>query len=165
MIFHLFFPFKGYEKPFYLSNYISSRIGTRQEEYDFASDKMEVHMIHGYKLGPKDGPFKQEGETRSRMNNFLKSAGIQDGDLLIVSDVDEIPRAEVVDLFRNCIGMPKIVHLDMNVYVYSFGYKNQLNTWKATIQEYQTGITSYTHGLKSPYKLTGCRQLFLCVCL
>ena len=54
------------------------------------------------------------------MNTFLKAAGIRDGDLLIQSDVDEIPRSETVHLFQWCEGMPKIVHLDMTAYIYRY---------------------------------------------
>ena len=77
----------------------------------FALDKMEVHTIEsGSSLNSLDGggmasslgsnslgngeePFKEEGNTRSKMNKLLRQAGIQDDDLLIVSDVDEIPRS------------------------------------------------------------------------
>ena len=64
-----------------------------------------------------------EGQTRGQMNTFLKAAGIRDGDLLIQSDVDEIPRSETVHLFQWCEGMPKIVHLDMTAYIYRYVLK------------------------------------------
>ena len=75
----------------------------------FALDKMEVHTIESGSLSSLDGggmasskgslgdgeePFKEEGNTRSKMNKLLRQAGIQDDDLLIVSDVDEIPRSQ-----------------------------------------------------------------------
>ena len=73
----------------------------------FALDKMEVHTIESgsldgggmasskgsNSLGDGEEPFKEEGNTRSKMNKLLRQAGIQDDDLLIVSDVDEIPRS------------------------------------------------------------------------
>ena len=61
-----------------------------------------------------------EGQTRGQMNTFLKEAGIRDGDLLIQSDVDEIPRSDTVQLFQWCKGMPKIVHLDMTAYIFRY---------------------------------------------
>ena len=82
----------------------------------FAMDKMEVHTIEsGSSSSSRSGggggggmasnkysnslgsnseePFKEEGNTRGKMNKLLRQAGIQDDDLLIVSDVDEIPRS------------------------------------------------------------------------
>ena len=80
----------------------------------FALDKMEVHTIESgssssrrssldgggtasskgsNSLSDGEEPFKEEGNTRSKMNKLLRQAGIQDDDLLIVSDVDEIPRS------------------------------------------------------------------------
>ena len=89
------------------------------------------------------------------MNKLLRQAGIQEDDLLIVSDVDEIPRAEVVELFQKCQGMPDIVQLDMTMYIYSFGFQNLLSTWKAAIHRYKVGHFSYSHGLQSYYRLKG----------
>ena len=86
----------------------------------FALDKMEVHTIEsGSSLNSLDGggmasslgsnslgngeePFKEEGNTRSKMNKLLRQAGIQDDDLLIVSDVDEIPRSQWAKNVQYC---------------------------------------------------------------
>ena len=87
------------------------------------------------------------------MNRILRSAGIEDGDLLIQSDVDEIPRAEVIQLFRWCEGVPPIVHLDTPAFVYSFGFQAQYSTWKATLHTYRLGHTGYSHGRQSDFRL------------
>ena len=138
----------GHEKPLYLTDYIKQP----QHHFQFAADKMEVHGIQGRNLSPGEDPFAQEGHTRGQMNRFLIGAGIRDGDILIVSDVDEIPRSQTVELFRQCQG-PDIVHLDMTAYVYSFGFKNHLTTWKASLHRYRRGHTGYGHGLQSPFRL------------
>ena len=64
-------------------------------------------------------------------------------------------RSEVVELFRKCSGMPDVVQLDMDLYIYSFGFKNLLSTWKAAIHRYQTGMYHYSHGLQSYHRLKG----------
>ena len=107
----------GRVKPLFLSDYLQ-----RQTRLDFVKHKLVVHAIDGWNLPPGVDPFFREGLTRGHMNGFLVEAGIRDGDLLIQSDVDEIPRAETVQLFRWCQGMPNIVHLDMTAYVYRFGF-------------------------------------------
>ena len=82
----------------------------------FALDKMEVHTIESgsldrggmasskgsNSLGDGEEPFKEEGNTRSKMNKLLRQAGIQDDDLLIVSDVDEIPRSQWTKKLQYC---------------------------------------------------------------
>ncbi len=95
------------------------------------------------------------------MKQFLKEAGLAKGDILIVSDVDEIPRAEVVTLFRKCTGMPPVVHLDMISFQYSFGFKRLDNSWKAALHIYNGNKTRYNHKLKSNFKLPGCKFSFL----
>ena len=73
----------------------------------------------------------------------------------ILLKVDEIPRSEVIELFQKCQGMPDIVQLDMTAYIYSFGFRNLLNTWKAAIHRYKVGHSYYSHGLQSYYRLKG----------
>lgn len=134
-----------------LSNYVGS---SENNVLQFARNKMAIGMVHGWKLQPGEGPFAQEGSTRSKMNSFLQKAGIGDGDILIISDVDEIPRAEVVDLYRKCEGMPDILHLDMPVYIYSYGFRMLGTTWKAAIHKFKHGRTFYSHGQVSDVRLS-----------
>ena len=52
---------------------------------------MEVHRIRGSGVeGAAGEPFKEEGNTRGKMNKLLRQAGIQEGDLFIVSDVSDL---------------------------------------------------------------------------
>ena len=52
---------------------------------------MEVHRIRGSSVeGAAGEPFKEEGNTRGKMNKLLRQAGIQEGDLFIVSDVSDL---------------------------------------------------------------------------
>ena len=51
--------------------------------------------------------------------------------------------------------MPDVVQLDMDLYIYSFGFRNILSTWKAAIHRYKTGQSHYSHGLQSYHRLKG----------
>ena len=100
--------FLGHKKPLYLTDHMK----LPNHNFVFAMDKMEVHTIESGSSSRSGGgggmasnkysnslgsnseePFKEEGNTRGKMNKLLRQAGIQDDDLLIVSDVDEIPRS------------------------------------------------------------------------
>lgn len=53
------------------------------------------------------------------MDYLLKQAGIQDDDLLIMSDVDEIPSRHTINLLRWCDDTPPVLHLRLKNYLYS----------------------------------------------
>ena len=54
------------------------------------------------------------------MLHAVYDAGATMGDVVLVSDVDEIPSRETVALLKGCDGWPRILHLDLPVYRYSF---------------------------------------------
>jgi len=70
---------------------LSNQLTLPNHHFEFASDKMEVHRIRGSGVqGAAGEPFKEEGNTRGKMNKLLRQAGIQEGDLFIVSDVSDL---------------------------------------------------------------------------
>ena len=63
---------------------------------------------------------------RIGLYNALRAAGIRDGDVVLMGDADEIPRADVVEVLAKCDGWPDIVSLAMRSYYISFEFRNQL---------------------------------------
>ena len=80
-----------------------------------------VHIVHRNNLtDPRDIEHAQRwlggGEGLAR-------AGVRDGDLVIVGDVDEVPRASVLETLRQCAGYPANVCLASRSYYLSFEFR------------------------------------------
>ncbi|OTF83009.1 hypothetical protein BLA29_014192, partial [Euroglyphus maynei] len=76
------------------------------------------------------------------------------GDLIIVGDVDEIPRRSTIDLFRRCDEYPEIVHLQMKTYFYSFEfYYSWDDFWQAKVQIFDRKRFYYSHQKGGDYLL------------
>lgn len=61
----------------------------------------------------------------------------QRGDVIIMADVDEIPRASTVHLFKHCTGYPSPIHLQLKTYFYSFEFFFSTDdSWRAKIVIY-----------------------------
>ncbi|CAH1432818.1 unnamed protein product [Lactuca virosa] len=109
-----------------------------RHRFAFAEEK----IIYGFLPGdvpPSDvhiDPFLIESHHRSIMNELIRRSGISDGDLLIVSDTDEIPSSHTVNLLRLCDGLPSVLHLEMRNYLYSFEFPVDYNSWRATAHIY-----------------------------
>ncbi|KAG7023505.1 hypothetical protein SDJN02_14531, partial [Cucurbita argyrosperma subsp. argyrosperma] len=70
--------------------------------------------------------------------------GISNGDLLIMSDTDEIPSPHTVKLLQWCDEVPSIVHLEMRNYMYSFEFPVDYSSWRASVHIYGP-YTHYRH--------------------
>ncbi|KAD7478694.1 hypothetical protein E3N88_01830 [Mikania micrantha] len=136
--------FTGIPKPHYFAN--------NRERFDFVEPHLTYGTIGGrFKKG--ENPFIEEAYQRVALDHLLKIAGIEDGDLLIMSDVDEIPSAHTIDLLRWCEGPPSIIHLNLNNYLYSFEFKVDHSSWRASVHQYQKGKTRYAHYRQTDYLL------------
>ncbi|KAI3813125.1 hypothetical protein L1987_17841 [Smallanthus sonchifolius] len=123
-----------------------------RERFDFVEPRLTYGTIGGrFKKG--ENPFVEEAYQRVALDHLLKIAGIEDGDLLIMSDVDEIPSAHTIDLLRWCEGPPQIVHLNLNNYLYSFEFHVDHSSWRASVHQYQKGKTRYAHYRQTDYLL------------
>ncbi|MFS8032184.1 putative beta-1,4-mannosyl-glycoprotein 4-beta-N-acetylglucosaminyltransferase [Helianthus anomalus] len=123
-----------------------------RERFDFAEPRLTYGTIGGrFKKG--ENPFVEEAYQRVALDQLLKIAGIEDGDLLIMSDVDEIPSAHTIDLLRWCDGPPPILHLNLNNYLYSFEFNVDHSSWRASVHQYQKGKTRYAHYRQTDYLL------------
>ncbi|CAG2115453.1 unnamed protein product [Medioppia subpectinata] len=75
------------------------------------------------------------------------------GDIIICSDVDEIPSEETVQLLRDCTGFSNNMHLQLNMYLYSFEYFYSTDdSWRAHISIYDNNF-HYRHGRLSDHLL------------
>lgn len=116
-----------------------------RDRFAFAEEK----IVYGFlpleiASGVHVDPFLIESHHRSIMNELIRKSGISDGDLLLVSDTDEIPSSHTVKLLQSCDGLPTVLHLEMRNYVYSFEFPVDYNSWRATAHIYSRW-TRYRH--------------------
>lgn len=92
-----------------------------------------------------ENPFVEEAYQRLALDHLLKIAGIEDDDLLIMSDVDEIPSSHTINLLRWCDKIPPVIHLQLRNYLYSFEFELEHKSWRASVHKYERGKTRYAH--------------------
>ncbi|KAJ0229541.1 Uncharacterized protein HA466_0315640 [Hirschfeldia incana] len=115
-----------------------------REKFDFVEPRLTYGSVGGrFKRG--ENPFVEEAYQRIALDQLIKLAGIQEDDLLIMSDVDEIPSAHTIDLLRWCDGYPPVLHLQLRNYLYSFEYYVDGKSWRASVHRYNPGKTRYAH--------------------
>ncbi|RAL42927.1 unnamed protein product [Cuscuta campestris] len=115
-----------------------------RKSFDFVESRLTYGQAPGrFRTG--ENPFIEEAYQRLALDYLLKQAGIQDDDLLIMSDVDEIPSRHTINLLRWCEDIPMILHLRMKNYLYSFEFLVDDNSWRASVHRYQSGKTRYAH--------------------
>ncbi|KAL2479622.1 beta-1 [Abeliophyllum distichum] len=144
--------FTGIPKPLYFA--------ANRNRFAFAEEKI-VHGIFPGRIasyGSRDDPFKLESEQRIAMNGLLRRAGISNGDLLIMSDTDEIPSPHTVKLLQWCDEVPPVLHLEFKHYMYSFEFPVDYSSWRATIhiykylREFVFKMTAYSHADRVRHK-------------
>ncbi|KAH8506358.1 hypothetical protein H0E87_013257 [Populus deltoides] len=127
--------FTGIPKPLFFD---SNRF-----RFAFVKEKI-VHGVFSGRFatrGTHESPFGLEFEQRRAMNGLLRGSGISNGDLIIMSDADEIPSPHTVKLLQWCEEIPHAIHLELKHYMYSFEFPVDYSSWRATIQIFgpQTG--------------------------
>ncbi|KAA8530181.1 hypothetical protein F0562_004890 [Nyssa sinensis] len=128
--------FTGLPKPYYFAN--------NRDQFKFIEPRLTYGTIGGrFKKG--ENPFVEEAYQRVALDQLLRIAGIDDDDLLIMSDVDEIPSGHTINLLRWCDDIPPILHLQLKNYLYSFEFLWDNKSWRASVHRYQTGKTRYAH--------------------
>ncbi|XP_073526514.1 beta-1,4-mannosyl-glycoprotein 4-beta-N-acetylglucosaminyltransferase-like [Phyllobates terribilis] len=118
--------------------------GINRDKFKFVEPRLTYGKIGG-RFRKGENPFVEEAYQRLALDQLLKLAGIQEDDLLIMSDVDEIPSRHTIDLLRWCDDIPPILHLRLKNYLYSFEFKVDDSSWRASIHRYQPGKTRYAH--------------------
>ncbi|KAF7135711.1 hypothetical protein RHSIM_Rhsim08G0048400 [Rhododendron simsii] len=137
--------FTGLPKPhFFASN---------RDQFKFIEPRLTYGTVGGkYRKG--GNPFYEEAYQRVALDHLLRIAGIEDDDLLIMSDVDEIPSGHTIDLLRWCDDIPPKLHLHLRNYLYSFEFIWAHRSWRASVHRYQIGKTRYAHYRQSDYLLS-----------
>ncbi|KAI4350627.1 hypothetical protein L6164_005068 [Bauhinia variegata] len=126
---------------------------SNRDKFDFVKSRLTYGVIGGrFKKG--ENPFVEEAYQRVALDQLLKIAGIEDDDLLIMSDVDEIPSAHTIDLLRWCDDIPSVLHLQLRNYLYSYEFYLDNKSWRASVHRYQTGKTRYAHYRQSDVLLS-----------
>ncbi|PQP97660.1 uncharacterized protein Pyn_10507 [Prunus yedoensis var. nudiflora] len=128
--------FTGLPKPLLFSHY--------RDQFKFVEPRLTYGTTGGrFKRG--ENPFVEEAYQRVTLDKLLKIAGITEDDLLIMSDVDEIPSRHTINLLRWCDEVPEILHLRLKNYLYSFEFLVDNNSWRASVHRYREGKTTYAH--------------------
>ncbi|GFQ02112.1 beta-1 4-mannosyl-glycoprotein 4-beta-n-acetylglucosaminyltransferase [Phtheirospermum japonicum] len=128
--------FTGLSKPLVFS--------TVRDKFKFLDSRLTYGQVPG-RFRKGENPFVEEAYQRLALDFLLKKAGIQDDDLLIMSDVDEIPSRHTINLLRWCDDIPPILHLHLKNYLYSFEFLVDNNSWRASVHIYRAGKTRYAH--------------------
>ncbi|KAF4724409.1 hypothetical protein FOZ63_029298 [Perkinsus olseni] len=99
------------------------------------------------------GGFKAEGMHRGmNMLRAAEEAGLKQGDIFTVSDLDEIPRPDVLRILSSCGPWPegnKRVQLDLRNHLYAFSLTYRERTRAASVNRYDPAVpvdSSFTHG-------------------
>ncbi|KAI8607561.1 glycosyl transferase [Chytriomyces sp. MP71] len=85
-----------------------------QDRFAFAAHKIQYVPLPGRELAVGEDPFNIEAENRNNVSKYLRTSELlqlREGELLIMSDVDEIPSREAIQLVRSCDGVPPNLHL------------------------------------------------------
>lgn len=69
--------------------------GENRKRFAFAGDKIVYELMRGEPLPPGKSPWHNEIMLRSFMTGLLMRNGVDRGDMVIMSDCDEIPRYDV----------------------------------------------------------------------
>ncbi|KAJ3683307.1 hypothetical protein LUZ60_013534 [Juncus effusus] len=128
--------FSGLVKPLYFAN--------NRKRFDFAESRLTYGKIGG-RFVKGENPFVEESYQRVALDQLIKIAGITEEDLLIMSDVDEIPSGHTINLLRFCDGVPEKIHLQLRNYLYSFQFYLDDKSWRASVHLYRVGVTRYAH--------------------
>ncbi|CAE7077757.1 unnamed protein product, partial [Rhizoctonia solani] len=106
-----------------------------------------TYQLHPGRIPNKgESPFNVEREHRLAMTRLINSAispPLNTAPLVIMSDVDEIPAAHTIRLVKAC-SFPRVLHLQLRNYVYSFEWPSGWRSWRAQVEEWGSG-SQYVH--------------------
>ena len=107
-----------------------------RERFGFAKDKIVYKQLDMRPLTPGEDPFVLEGLHRGAMNSLFTEAEIDNGDWILMMDVDEIPSSHTIELFRSCSGIQSPMHLQLRNYMYSFEFLLDMDSWRGKAVRY-----------------------------
>ncbi|CAM6111008.1 unnamed protein product [Calypogeia fissa] len=122
-----------------------------RKRFKFVEDRLAYGAMPGREFNPGENPFNLELEQRVFTEKIVQEAGIRPGDLLIMSDADEIPSAHTLKLLQWCDGWPSPMHLQMTNYLHSLEFLVDRSSWRASVHSYDPEWTGYSHSRRSDY--------------
>uniref|UniRef100_A0A1D1YGC9 Beta-1,4-mannosyl-glycoprotein 4-beta-N-acetylglucosaminyltransferase n=1 Tax=Anthurium amnicola TaxID=1678845 RepID=A0A1D1YGC9_9ARAE len=128
--------FTGNKKPLFFAQ--------NRDKFKFVEPRLTYGTVGG-RFVKGENPFVEESYQRVALDHLIRIAGITDDDLLIMSDVDEIPSGHTINLLRWCDDIPEKLHLQLQNYLYSFEFFLDNKSWRASVHRYRTGKTRYAH--------------------
>ncbi|EPS37465.1 hypothetical protein H072_8841 [Dactylellina haptotyla CBS 200.50] len=116
-----------------------------RHRFEFAESKIFYEETSTLLQEPHD-PFDNEKKSRDHATNIIKSLNLEESDLIIISDVDEIPNRDTIELLKACQGYPRYLHLEMKSYMYSFEFPAPRAQWRGMIGQIGAdGDIEYDH--------------------
>lgn len=124
---------------------LSSLLASPQARLSWAVPKIKYELVDDLSPLPKD-PFDNERHLRERMDFLLSSAGVRPNDIVLMSDLDEIPTPHTITLLKQCSEWPSPLHLQMKNYLYSFEFPVQDDGyWRPKAVRWGGPGSSYNH--------------------
>jgi hypothetical protein len=105
-------------------------------------------------LSPATAAVQRKIITKAGIIDGLDRAGAQPDDLVIFADLDEIPRAHVIDTLRNCVGYTLPVSIHTAQYIYDFGCPVSLPPYWERVRVAERWVPSFMSSLANT--LTPC---------
>ncbi|KAJ3161149.1 hypothetical protein HDU86_007771 [Geranomyces michiganensis] len=96
----------------------------------FAPFKDKIIHIILDELEGDDAWAREKFTRREMMRQGYEQTGIQDGDIVLMGDVDEIPRGSLLRRYKACKGWAMPMCLQVPFSYYSFEYRHRPNDWK-----------------------------------
>lgn len=128
--------FTGLTKPLFFAQ--------NRGQFKFVESKLTYGSVGG-RFVKGENPFVEESYQRVALDQLIRIAGITEDDLLIMSDVDEIPSGHTINMLRWCDDIPDVLHLQLRNYLYSFEFPLDDKSWRASVHRYRPGKTRYAH--------------------
>ncbi|KAK6359578.1 hypothetical protein TWF696_000730 [Orbilia brochopaga] len=116
-----------------------------RHRFQFAESKIVYEETTTLLENPHD-PFDNEKKSRDHATDIIKTLNLAESDIVIISDVDEIPTRHTIELLKACQGYPQYLHLEMKSYMYSFEFPAPRPQWRAMVGQIGAdGNIEYDH--------------------
>ena len=126
--------FTGLSKPLFLLS--------QMDKFDRFKDKLVYHILEPSMEELHTNWQREDFQRDAMYHQVLLNLNPEPGDVIMVSDVDEIPRPESVDVLRQC-DFPRRLTLESMFYYYSFQWRHRGN-WMHPQATYYTGASTIT---------------------
>ncbi|KAG0035430.1 hypothetical protein BGZ81_007974 [Podila clonocystis] len=107
-----------------------------RKRFEFAESKI-LYKNFIMPTTPVESSWDRELWVRDGVTELFKEYGLRDGDIFISADLDEVPYAHTIELYKSCEGVPDALHLQLQHYVYSFEFPSPgEKIWKTFVHKW-----------------------------